>query len=54
MKIWPIVVLGALPQDRKNENLKELVDMGSSKVVMEHLQDLDEKFNTEFVETETV
>ena len=54
LKIWPIVVLGALPQDRKNENLKELVDMGSSKVVMEHLQDLDEKFNTEFVETETV
>ena len=54
LKIWPIVVLGALPQDRKNENLKVLVDMGSSKVVMEHLQDLDEKFNTEFVETETV
>ena len=54
LRVWPIVVLGALPQDRKNDNLKELVDMGNSKVVMEHLQDLDEEFSTEFVETETV
>ena len=54
LRVWPIVVLGALPQDRKNENLKELVDIGSSKVVMEHLQELDEEFSTEFVETETV
>ena len=28
LKVWPVVVLGALPQDRKNDNMKELVDIG--------------------------
>ena len=51
VKVWPIVVLGALPQDRKNENLKVLVLMGDNvKVVVEDVDGLDNEFNTEFLD----
>ena len=49
--VWPIVVLGALPQDRKNENLKVLVEMGdNAKVVVEDVDELNTVFNTEFID----
>jgi len=51
LKVWPIVVLGALPQDRKNDNLKELVKVGdNAKVVVEDVVELDNEFNTEFLD----
>ena len=46
LKIWPIVVLGALPQDRKNDNMKVLVKMGdNAKVVLEDTDGLENEFN---------
>ena len=40
---WPIVLMGALPQDRKNENLKVLVAMGdNAKIVLEDTDDIDD------------
>ena len=51
LKVWPVVVLGALPQDRKNDNLKELVKVGdNAKVVVEDVAQLDNEFNTEFLD----
>ncbi len=51
VKVWPVVVMGALPQDRKNENLKVLVEMGdNAKVVVEDVAQLDNEFNTEFLD----
>jgi hypothetical protein len=48
VKVWPIVVLGALPQDRKNENLKVLVEMGdNAKVVLEDTDGLEDSFNVD-------
>ena len=46
--VWPIVVLGALPQDRKNENLKVLVTMGdNAKIVLEDTDDIDDALEIE-------
>ena len=43
---WPIVLMGALPQDRKNESLKSLVQMGdNAKVVLEDTDGLENEFN---------
>ncbi len=43
---WPIVLMGALPQDRKNESLKSLVQMGdNAKVVLEDTDGLEDEFN---------
>ena len=43
---WPIVLMGALPQDRKNESLKSLVQMGdNAKVVLEDTDGLENQFN---------
>ena len=43
---WPIVLMGALPQDRKNESLKSLVQMGdNAKVVLEDTAGLENEFN---------
>ena len=43
---WPIVLMGALPQDRKNESLKSLVQMGdNAKVVLEDTDGLETEFN---------
>ena len=38
--------MGALPQDRKNESLKSLVQMGdNAKVVLEDTDGLENEFN---------
>ena len=43
---WPIVLMGALPQDRKNDNMKVLVKMGdNAKVVLEDTDGLENEFN---------
>ena len=43
---WPIVLMGALPQDRKNESLKSLVQMGdNAKAVLEDTDGLENEFN---------
>tara|TARA_Y100001972_G_scaffold35480_1_gene43841 strand:+ start:223 stop:1278 length:1056 start_codon:yes stop_codon:yes gene_type:complete len=43
---WPIVLMGALPQDRKNESLKSLVQLGdNAKVVLEDTDGLENQFN---------
>ena len=43
---WPIVLMGALPQDRKNESLKSLVQMGdNAQVVLEDTDGLENEFN---------
>ena len=43
---WPIVLMGALPQDRKNESLKSLVQMSdNAKVVLEDTDGLENEFN---------
>ena len=45
---WPIVLMGALPQDRKNENLKVLVTMGdNAKIVLEDTDDIDDALEIE-------
>ena len=45
---WPIVLMGALPQDRKNENLKVLVTMGdNTKIVLEDTDDIDDALEIE-------
>ena len=45
---WPIVLMGALPQDRKNENLKVLVAMGdNAKIVLEDTDDIDDALEIE-------
>tara|TARA_S200000501_G_C20774010_1_gene721842 strand:+ start:191 stop:1246 length:1056 start_codon:yes stop_codon:yes gene_type:complete len=45
---WPIVLMGALPQDRKNENLKVLVPMGiNAKIVLEDTDDIDDALEIE-------
>ena len=54
--VWPIVLMGALPQDRKNENLKVLVPMvdnvkivleDSAKIVLEDTDDIDSALEME-------
>ena len=48
LKVWPVVVLGALPQDRKNENLKELVKVGDdAKEILEDTDGLEDSFNVD-------
>ena len=43
---WPIVLMGALPQDRKNDNMKVLAKMGdNAKVVLEDTDGLENEFN---------
>lgn len=43
---WPIVLMGALPQDRKNESLKSLVQLGdNAKVILEDTDGLENQFN---------
>ena len=43
---WPIVLMGALPQDRKNESLKSLVQLGdNAKVILEDTDGLENEFN---------
>ena len=43
---WPIVLMGALPQDRKNDNMKVLSKMGdNAKVVLEDTDGLENEFN---------
>lgn len=49
VKVFPVVVLGALPQDRKNDNMKVLVTMGDdAKEVLEDTDGIDSTLNVEY------